>query len=403
MLVNREKVDETLGSIRGGISQEEKSDLYNKLERKYKIPAAMAGIFFNQMRSFDEAPDFLCYCFLDILAPETIEKYFTNTEIKKYSKQKFGSEKIEFPYVFKNMIQINEDQWIGHITLQELMRFRAASLINYNEETQRPMKTVFNGNEVTFKITLNQKSVKGIADSMLKGTYIPDDITLNVPEEFNVEYEDGELVVTELDHFDILDGYHRWVAMSKINNTHPLFDYNLELRITHFSTEKAQYYIYQKEQKNQMRKSDIRLYNQHDPGLIVCKKINQNANFDLKNRIGKEKGMIQIADFAEIIDRFYFDNKTAEMPAIIKVSKEIIDKFNAVIESNEKYLTAAYDYKMLYAITYVFSKEDDYGRLLDTVEAALNAVDTLNTLNKRKLDSVLDSVCGIHEGVKKNV
>ena len=393
MFVDRAEVNERLNALRGTLTPQRKAELYAELEKKYNIPAAIAGMYYNQMRQFDEATDYLAYCFMDILNPNGINKYFTPKEIKAYSKMKYGIGKIKFPYVFKNMTMITDDQWIGGTTLQELMKFRNSSLINYNEETQRPMTAVVNGGEITFKITINKKSVDKIADSMLKRTYVPDDITINIPEECPVDYEDGELIIPELDHMDILDGYHRWVAMSRINNSNPTFNYPMEIRITHFSTEKARYYIYQKEQKNRMKRDTLQMYNQYDPGIVVCNKINQNSLFDLQGKIGTDIGMIPISDFAKVIDIFYFPNSKNDMIEIVCVSKEIMDKFNLVIESNPTlYFKMTYNFRRLYALLYAFVNVSNANDLPGIVDKLIKKADETDTNNKNKLNSLFDSV-----------
>lgn len=397
MFVDRTEANQRLDSLRGNLSGREKAELYKELDARYNIPAAIAGVYFNQMRQFDEASDYLVFCFMSILNPNGVGKIFTPKEIKIYSAMKYGLDKIKFPYVFKDMVQVAEDQWIGKTTLQELMRFRNSSLINYNEETQRPMTAVVNGDEISFKITVNKKAVEKIAESIMKGTYVPDDITINIPEENVVEYDDGELIIPELGHMDILDGYHRWVAMSRINNIKPTFDYPMEIRITHFATEKARYYIYQKEQKTRMKKESIRLYNQYDPGLLVCNKMNQNASFDLNGKIGTGKGMIPISDFARVINTFYFTGGKAEMVEIVRVAKEIIEKFNSLIESDESYFGMEYDFKTLYAIVFAFINEKDIKKLPMTVKRMIKEIKKVETTNRNKLNNILGKL------VKKEV
>ena len=106
--------------------------------------------------------------------------------------------------------------------------------------------------------------------------YIPDDITLNMPEEGSkFRYENGKLTISELPggKFDITDGYHRYLAMCAIYNIDKSFDYPMELRITNFDLATCQQMIFQKDQKTQMKKEDSATFNQYDVGNQI---VNEN-------------------------------------------------------------------------------------------------------------------------------
>ena len=62
-----------------------------------------------------------------------VEHFYTTQEIKHYSNSKYDVKKIKFPLIFK-MIQVEDDQWIGKITVDMLMQLRKAQLINYTKD-----------------------------------------------------------------------------------------------------------------------------------------------------------------------------------------------------------------------------------------------------------------------------
>ena len=58
-------------------------------------------------------------------------------------KQVLKETKPSFPIKW-DMVEVSDDQWIGKITVQDLMKLRDARLIKYNENTQRTLKRVIN-------------------------------------------------------------------------------------------------------------------------------------------------------------------------------------------------------------------------------------------------------------------
>ena len=200
-----------------------------------------------------------------LLSDKVVNSFFTPKEVKEYGKTTKTAGKNIFPIKWK-MVQIDDRQFIGKITVEELMRLRDLQLLNYNPKAQRPMQTKeFNG-EVMLVPTLNTSAVRAIKESYLNKTYIPNTLTLNIPIEDSFEYDESEneLIVYKLEHFDILDGYHRFRALSDIYNLDETFDYSMELRIVSFSDEEARQFIYQEDQKTKMRRIDSESYNQNN-------------------------------------------------------------------------------------------------------------------------------------------
>lgn len=58
---------------------------------------------------------------------------------------------------------------------------------------------------------------------------------MNTSQDTQCEYDQDkqELEITT-DHFDILDGYHRFIALSKASNLDPDFNYVMEVRFAQY-------------------------------------------------------------------------------------------------------------------------------------------------------------------------
>ncbi len=172
------------------------------------------------------------------------------------SNEKFETTSIEFPITFTDMVEVAPDQWIGRITLKTLMNMKRHRLINYEEGEQRALRRTKSGSLEIWKPYASEKNVREIKELMESGNYIPDPITLNMPDGSEYSFEDHTLTVYSLPKgmFDLDDGYHRYLAMSRICDFNPDFDYVMELRIVNFSNSKANAFIFQQDQKTPMKK-----------------------------------------------------------------------------------------------------------------------------------------------------
>lgn len=110
------------------------------------------------------------------------------------------------------------------------------------------MQKVIRKGNVNYKITVNKKAVAEIADSFEEGTYISDELTLNIrPDDekadFYYDFKKRMLIINNITAFDINDGYHRYLGMFREKMVHPEFNYTMELRITNFEQINAKIYL----------------------------------------------------------------------------------------------------------------------------------------------------------------
>lgn len=342
-------------------NRKERMELYKQIYSKFNIPIEVTTDYFTFKRDIGEASTFEVFAFLYFIKRSRLSLYFTDNEIEVLSSEKIEDKTITFPLVFKDIIQISEDQWIGRTSFQELMAMKDARLINYDENEQRTFRHIKSGNTEIMRIFINKKSVQEIKEALKTGRYIPDDITLNIPQGSEFSFSNNTLKIYSLpnDKFNIIDGYHRWLGMAEIYNFDKDFDYPMEIRFVNYSTEKANQFIFQKDQKTQMKKTDSASYNQYNVANRVVKRLNEDPMSNLQGMIGRNDGLIKEADFAAVVDSFYVRGKDIgnETSAVVTIKNDIQKKFNSLSEVNPDYLNKKYTVKDLIILMFVFTSD----------------------------------------------
>ena len=313
-------------------------EITEKLVAKYDCDITTLSDLLSMRRTPDQIGIPLLFLVLNELKPNVIKDFFTDKEIKSYSSASaVKRQRLKFPLQF-NVIEIVENcQWIGRITVKELMLIRDAQKIHYDPNAQRPMKYVDNGVESYYKIYTNETAIRAIQQSYKHRTYIPDTITFNMPDDTECEYDDGVLTITHLDHFDITDGYHRYVAMNREFNENPDFDYPMEFRITRFPLEKTRHFIWQADQKTKMKKCQSDAFNQDDAANQVVNELkNKTITSDF---IGSDKRIPEYALSGLIRYTYFRDMKKrkSSRQEIVSVRDELHQKFVDFIDYNPEY------------------------------------------------------------------
>lgn len=302
--------------------------LSREVSKKYGFPVDMVSDIITLRTQMQDALEVLLYAIASESGINTAT-YFSEREIKEYSKYKYKVSTVTFPYTFESlMVEVRPDeQYIGKTSVKELMKLRDAQIINYNANTQRAM-TLKRGNNVEYyTITLNRKAVNQIDELYQKGDYIPNTLTFNLPPTTDFTYKDGKLTINEQVPFDILDGYHRYIAMSNRYNLDETFDYPMEIRIMFASEENAKQFIYQEDQRTPLAKSDANAMNKNDIGVKVCRFVKDQLGSDIIN----QDGIIKESLLVKLIDLLYIKSGvTYERSKIIGLAQDISNTINNV-------------------------------------------------------------------------
>ena len=376
MKQSRDKLNERILLLLSKVS--DRQEFFTEIEAKYSIPISLSSDICANRADISEFNDFIAFAVLDTLSHKEISKYFTAEEIKALSNQKYVTETFELPLVFDNMVEIAPDQWIGKITAKELMYLKDSQVIKYNENTQRTLKRIVRGENRYYKIALNEKSVKEIKAALAQRSYISDDITLNMPvETTEFEYVNGSIVIKELDKLDIIDGYHRYIGISRLTLEDPDFDYPMELRLVSFPEEKAKQLIYQKDQKTKMRQIDSRAMNQYNPANIVVDQLNTDPSSNIQGMIARNDGKINYGELSAMIDYYWFRGKgKISRKDILTVKKEIQDKFNSLTALDLDWTTQQHSIKEMQVVMYCFANQDNYIKAINKLLPKIDDIDS---------------------------
>lgn len=359
MLVSKEKLSGYIINLsKQYLSNPTKqTEIIKNLNDKFELPSSLSfDVLTLKTNPIDET-EFVLFCILSELDNKLVSKCFTEKEIETYSQSKYKLDKIKFPIKWK-LLQVADDQWIGVISVKELMKLRNAQLINYNENAQRRLRHVVAGREEWYTIDLNRDAVNGIAEAYRNDTYIPNTITLNIPEtsEFHYDYDNQTLVINEIKAFDILDGYHRYIAMSQIFNSNRKFDYSMELRVVTFSDEKARQFIWQEDQKTKMNKIDSDALNQNNAGNQVVQML--AAKPLLRETIRRNGGNIDATSMSQLVNLLFFPRKQKiDRKMIIEVRDKLLECFDEIVNQDNKVLDKKWNNKYIAAVMFAFSRD----------------------------------------------
>lgn len=335
-----------------------------KAEERYGIPELIISDYILLRRNMIDTNAFLLFIITDITQkPSVLNEYFSPQEINTYSKEKWVVEKAEFPLTF-DMMKINEEQFVGRISVKELMKLRDAQLINYNENTQRTMKHIVKGDEEYYQISINKDAVYAIMESFESDLYIPNTITLNIPEDAVYKYNEKnhQLIIRQASYLDILDGYHRYVAMSKVCARNREFDYEMELRIVRFPVDKARRFIWQEDQKTKMRKIDSDSMNSAKISNMIVDRLNTTSSFVFSGKISRNKGIINAAYLSNAIELILLKGEKEDERVLLKTkTKDLIEAMEELTDIDPNMIKTPWDKKAIF--TMVFDLK--YGTMQD--------------------------------------
>lgn len=263
------------------------------------------------------------------------KKYFLENEIAIYKTFKRDVSKENDVIEFDNMIQINENHWIGKISIQYLVELYNNLRINYNPQTQRESGYVEKDDHLIFVPKTYPQSVREIKTAILDGTYEPDEITLNLlkNDEEDFSYKNGKLTIYD-GKIDIIDGWHRSNSILKALAENPDIEMYFELRFTNFDIQKAKDFIIQKNKQRKINEKHIQSMNMSSYYNSITKALNENQKSDLRGKIvinrhliNRGYGLITFDVIASAIE-VNFDLKTRSQSE--KVQDYLIDFFNEV-------------------------------------------------------------------------
>lgn len=359
-----------------------KAEFMEYLLHEKDLPSGIVMDYMTQRLDLESAPEFILYCLSIGLAHigyiDRTNKWFSESEIRYFSSIKYQRDKLTFPITIPCM-QVTHDQWIGAADVQFLMQLRNAQMISYNENAQRTLtKKVRNGDEY-WTISLNRYAVNEIREMYSNNSFIPNTITLCVPEysDANFYYKNNSLVFNSIDKFDISDGYHRYIAMCNEYDLDNNFNYPVELRVIHFSDEKTRHFIFQEDKKTKMSKMDSESMNINKASNIIVERLNHDiTGFALQGEISRNNGNISFSSLSAIVDYVFCKHKNITNKDITVIEKRLCDVFNKLCAEDDSYFTHRFEYCELFIIVLWAAKQLDLehpeAKISDTLRSFVN-------------------------------
>ena len=376
---------------------------------KYNFRLSEAADLITQKSPLTTENVYVCFCVADALAQidnrVKLEDWFTDKEISTFSSETIQRDKFKFPIIIP-AVQITDDQWIGTCDCDFLMKLREAQKIYYNTNTQRTLQRIVKNGQESYRIMLNRTAVQEIKTAYDNETYIPDTISLNMPDdtEFWYNAEKREIVIESLDHFDIIDGFHRYTAMCMEKDANPDFNYPMELRIVQYDEIKAKQFIWQQDQKTKMKKLDSESLNVSAPENIVAEKLNRNPMFNLHGELNRNGGKIALQDFVNVVRFLYFKGvkKEDERKVINVVTNDLFNKLNYLSDNDDKIFNEALSRTDTIALVTSCYVNDDPSKIKDGYLRAKDKIaedkafrqKLVAGINKPRIDKVISAIEG---------
>lgn len=397
MLKERSVLNSRLETIcRGQLGNKRQLQKYAKdAFEQHNLPLDIAMDYITLKKPFAEATQHEIFIIASVVEEKLTNEFFDKSEIKEYSK-KFKAGKLKFPLTF-DVVQIREDQWIGKITVKDLMQLRDAQLINYDENAQRPLQRIVNKDDIeTWKIALNKQAVEKIKESFENRDYLPNTITLHFHEDPSNYYNEEEkcIYIGKEEPFDILDGYHRYIAMSDIYNVNKDFNYPMELRLVCYSESKEKQFIWQEDQKTKMRKVDSKSLNQNDLANRITSLVSDNEV--LRSLISRNAGIIHYGELSEAIRCLYVKmpvGKRNEIKFIKEISKEIATKLNYIIDSDFNIIDERWDRLTIVSAMAVCKYENK-----PTAKTVIKIKKQFASMDKQITSKIANAIIRFYEG-----
>ena len=326
---------------------------------------------------------------LNLVKDFKIKDIFTDKEIQKYSKSKFENvTETIYPISFK-VLKISDDQWLSTISSKKLFELYKNQIINYNKNTQRPLKEVTKHGVKTYKINKNKQSVNAIKEDLKKGLFIPNCLTFNInmdnpSNEYYVDEENRELVL-ENGQFDLIDGFHRYSAITELLLENPDIEFNFGIWIMNFDENKSCRFIAQEDKRNKINKTytkSLDVLNGDNFSSRIVQVLNENNNSPFKGKLTRyNDSNINYDDVVITINDNFKCNTRMEAN---RLSENIIKSFE-ILEDDNIDITNLNSNEIivsLVGISLLLSNEIEDKTFVSKVKTYINSNNTLNTNRK---------------------
>ena len=274
------------------------------------------------------------------------KRYYSVPTLEMYKNYIITSEVVD-KIKINNVIQINQEEYIGILTYEDIYKYMNASMFCYTLSAQRQPTYKKMGDKYVVVPTIDDKAVNSIAETVLKEqlestqiilSYIIDDT--HIPKiKFNPFFENiGELIIEEV--LSIIDGYHRVAGINLgvikyLAETGKYLNGYITVKILISDLAKARANVVQSFKRASTSEEYLRSITQDDKSNFLDKIINISKTF--KDNIAltyeEAKALNKLTYrtlLLDIVDKMSID--FSNMSEVIIKSKKISEQFDILYD-----------------------------------------------------------------------
>ena len=274
------------------------------------------------------------------------KRYYSVPTLEMYKNYIITSEVVD-KIKINNVIQINQEEYIGVLTYEDIYKYMNASMFCYTLSAQRQPIYKKMGDKYVAVPTIDDKAVNSIAETVLKEqlestqiilSYIIDDT--HIPKiKFNPFFENiGELIIEEV--LSIIDGYHRVAGINLgvikyLAETGKYLNGYITVKILISDLAKARANVVQSFKRASTSEEYLRSITQDDKSNFLDKIINISKTF--KDNIAltyeEAKALNKLTYrtlLLDIVDKMSID--FSNMSEVIIKSKKISEQFDILYD-----------------------------------------------------------------------
>ena len=274
------------------------------------------------------------------------KRYYSVPTLEMYKNYIITSEVVN-KIKINNVIQINQEEYIGILTYEDIYKYMNASMFCYTLSAQRQPTYKKMGDKYVAVPTIDDKAVNSIAETVLKEqlestqiilSYIIDDT--HIPKiKFNPFFENiGELIIEEA--LSIIDGYHRVMGINLgvvryLAETGKYLNGYITVKILISDLAKARANVVQSFKRASTSEEYLRSITQDDKSNFLDKIINISKTF--KDNIAltyeEAKALNKLTYrtlLLDIVDKMSID--FSNMSEVIIKSKKISEQFDILYD-----------------------------------------------------------------------
>ena len=274
------------------------------------------------------------------------KRYYSVTTLEMYKNYIITSEVVD-KIKINNVIQINQEEYIGILTYEDIYKYMNASMFCYTLSAQRQPTYKKMGDKYVAVPTIDDKAVNSIAETVLKEqlestqiilSYIIDDT--HIPKiKFNPFFENiGELIIEEV--LSIIDGYHRVAGINLgvikyLAETGKYLNGYITVKILISDLAKARANVVQSFKRASTSEEYLRSITQDDKSNFLDKIINISKTFKDNTALTYEEAkalnkLTYRTLLLDIVDKMSID--FSNMSEVIIKSKKISEQFDILYD-----------------------------------------------------------------------